>query len=88
MDDKDRDEILWRLDERTERIDDRMERVDIRVTHQEEELSRIQSDFDEAVDDLDRRVTRNSTILTGITFGLSMVVVTIMGKLHTLLSFK
>ena len=56
MDDNDRDEILWRLDERTARIDDRMERVSIRVTHQEEELSRIRSEFDETTDDLDRRV--------------------------------
>lgn len=88
MDDKSRDEILWRLDERTARIDDRMERVDLRVAKQEEAISQVQSDFDETVDDLDRRVTRNTTVLAGITFGLSTFIATLLGKIHTLLSFK
>ena len=77
MDDRERDEILWRLDERTERMDARVERIDNR-----------QSENAEAIDDLDARVTRNTTVLAGITFGLSTLVATAIGKLNALFHFK
>ncbi|SEL18037.1 hypothetical protein [Haloferax larsenii] len=77
MDDSERDEILWRLDERTERMDARVERIDNRVTQQ-----------DEVIDDLDQRVTRNTTILAGFTFGLSSLIATALGKLHALFNLK
>jgi len=76
MDDRERDEILWRLDERTERIDGRIERINSRVTKQ-----------DEALEDLDDRVTRNTTILTGITFGVSTLIMALAGKITALLEF-
>ena len=69
MDDRERDEILWRLDERTERMDARVGRMADRQAAQ-----------DEAINDLDDRVQRNTTILAGITFGLSSFIVAIMSK--------
>lgn len=77
MDDPERDEILWRLDERTERMDARVERMDDRQTQQ-----------DETLDDLDKRVTRNTTVLAGITFGLSSLIGAVATKLNALLHFK
>lgn len=38
MDERQRDEILWRLDERTKRVDDHLERLDRRVAEAENEL--------------------------------------------------
>ncbi|QRV15035.1 hypothetical protein JMJ58_19330 [Haloterrigena salifodinae] len=77
MDDRERDEILWRLDERTERMDARVERIDGRVESQ-----------DEVIDDLDQRVTRNTTVLAGITFGFSSFIVAVLGKIHAIFHFK
>ena len=76
MDDRERDSILGRLDERTERMDARMERIDERVAQQ-----------DETIDDLDDRVTRNTTILAGMTFGVSAFVTTFLNKFHAIFRF-
>jgi len=88
MDERQRDEILWRLDERTERMDSRLERVNERVAAQDEKIEQVQSYVDDSVTDLDQRVTRNTTVLAGITFGLSTVVMTVIGKIHAILPFK
>ncbi|WP_200531616.1 MULTISPECIES: hypothetical protein [unclassified Halorubrum] len=77
MDDRERDEILWRLDERTERMDARVERIDNR-----------QSENAEAIEDLDTRVTRNTTVLAGITFGLSSLLAAVIGKFNALFHLK
>jgi|AntRauTorcE11898_2_1112593.scaffolds.fasta_scaffold12201_2 hypothetical protein len=84
MDDSERDEILYRLDERTERIDGRLERVDERVHEQDEVIKDVHAKVGDDLLSLDQRVTRNTTILSAITLGLSTFVAAIVTKFHSL----
>jgi|APHM01.1.fsa_nt_gi hypothetical protein len=69
-------EILYRLDERTERIDSRMERIDTRVEDQCGDIS-----------DNKKRITRNTMILNGITFGVGSIITAVLAKFNGLLGF-
>jgi uncharacterized protein YlxW (UPF0749 family) len=42
MDDDERDEILYRLDERTERVDETMNRLENRVAQNEDRISKVE----------------------------------------------
>lgn len=75
MKDSEKDEILWRLDERTARIDDRIDRIHDAVDAN-----------DEALTEIDSRVQRNSIVLGAITFGLSSAIATLMTKLHAVIA--
>jgi hypothetical protein len=55
MDDKEHDEILYRLDERTERVDEHLNRLEKNVAQNEASIDNIQS-----------KVDRNTTILGGV----------------------
>lgn len=88
MDDSERDEILYRLDERTARIDGRIERVHVRVSEQDELLRQTNKAVDASLGDLDRRVSRNTTILSAMTLGISTFVGAIITKFGALLNFK
>lgn len=55
MEEKERDEILYRLDERTKRVDDHLNRLDERVSKNEQQINKN-----------DDRITRNSSFLDTI----------------------
>lgn len=76
MDDGERDEILWRLDERTEGIQNDIEEVKAETVAQREQITRNRD-----------MATQNRTILNTITFGLGTIVTTFMGKLTGVLKF-
>ena len=75
MDDSERDEILWRVDERTARIDDRIDRIHNHVDAN-----------DDALNELDTRVRRNSMVLGAITFGLSTAIATLATKINAVIA--
>lgn len=62
MDEQERDEILYRLDERTERVDDHLKRLERRVGAAEE-----------ALDQHDERISSNEYSLSNIRAGLHAV---------------
>lgn len=70
MNQKERDELLYRLDERTERVDEAIERIDERIDENANDI-----------DDLQLKVRRNSTALGGIGTGLTAVLVWVADKL-------
>lgn len=76
MDDSERDEILWRLDERTEAIQTHVREV--------KEVNLIQR---EAIDRNRRLAEQNRTILNGLTFGLGTLVTTALAKFGGLIKF-
>lgn len=56
MKESERDEILWRLDERTKKVDDHLERLDQRVEENEKQL-----------DKHNNRITDNEATLETVT---------------------
>lgn len=52
MDDKERDEILYRLDERTKRVDDHLNRLDKRVAQNEESIEDLHDEVQSNADDI------------------------------------
>lgn len=67
-------QMLHRVDERTERMDNRMDRI---VAGQERNADDI--------DDLQENVGRNTTILNGLTLGVSGALSWVFGKLGGLI---
>jgi len=76
MDDQERDEILYRVDERTEMIDERLTVLTQDVKRHKEEIGRTK---DLAQD--------NRMILSGMTFGLSTIFATGVAHLMGLIKF-
>lgn len=85
MPDEDEDEMaVWhRIDERTEQIDDRLGRMGGRMGAIENNIKKQ----DERIDEIDKRSSRNKTILSAITFGVSSFVAAVLSKLGGLLNF-
>lgn len=66
-------QLLYRMDERTERMDKRMDAV-MAKAHEN----------DQAIDDLEGQVKRNSTILNGLGIGFGGLLTWAMSKLRIL----
>ncbi|WP_330630672.1 hypothetical protein [Halocatena halophila] len=86
MPDDEEDEMaVWhRIDERTEQIDDRLGRMGGRMVTIEDNIDKQ----DKRIDEIDKRSSRNQTILNAITFGISTTIAAILSKLGGLFNFK
>lgn len=75
MDEKERDEILYRLDERTKRVDDHLKRLDERVSEVESELEKQ-----------DHRITQNESMLGTIDRAVKFVLSTIVASVGAVMA--
>lgn len=73
MNEPERDELLYRIDERTQAIDQKVTKINSRVSENEETIDGLQS-----------KVKRNSTILGGIGTGVTAVLLWVSDKLTRL----
>lgn len=71
MDEKEQDEILWRVDERTKRIDDHLENIDGRVQENGEDINEVQKDVQKNENDINTIKAAGGGIFTLLTAGLS-----------------
>lgn len=73
MDQREHDELLYRLDERLERIEsEHIRRLDI--------IEKDVAKHDQAIENLDSRVQRSETLLNAITFGLGSLITGVAAK--------
>lgn len=69
MEERESDEILYRLDERQQQIDEKLDRA----------IDRTEKNAQD-IDELQGKVKRNTTIVTGVTGGVSMVLLWVADK--------
>lgn len=82
MDQKDRDEILWRLDERTKRVDDHLNRLDERLEEAESAISDNKENISDNSDSISliKKTTRAAGVL--ITAAISGIGAKVAGLLQ------
>lgn len=76
MDDDEMEEILYRLDERTEMIDKKIEIQNEKIVAQRERLNKVENMSQD-----------NRMIISGVTFGVGTFLTIVMGKLAGLVTF-
>lgn len=78
MDDKEQEEILYRLDEKVSNIDARMGRVEESLQEEMAEMRAEREDTKTRIKQIDHRSRRNATILNTLTLGVGAVVAKVM----------
>lgn len=79
MDERERDEILWRLDERTKRVDDHLNRLDKRMEDVEESVEQHDDRINDNENSIDTIMKAGGGAIGLVTTSLSALIAHVVG---------